>query len=281
MTLTPVQAHQMRIRAAQGSAAAALDERQRALHWLHVQKGLLAGIQSHQARHAHKAQALPEITPYLDGVLAAAEKLAGEGAAVPADPVVAHAAIWAIDAADWPLALRLNAHLIAHGLPAPDEFERSAATAFADLMSDAALTGRMSAGQSVPLMQQVLHITQEQDMPDPARAKVHKAIAYGLAGKTMLAGQAGDWAALDAAALQMALQHLTQAEQFDPECGVKKDIAAVQKLLRAATPESGESGGSGESAATADAEKAGESSTARPRKGAGAGKATPRASARR
>ena len=115
-------------------------------------------------------------------------------------------------------------------------------------------------------------------MPDPARAKVHKAIAYGLAGKTMLAGQAGDWAALDAAALQMALQHLTQAEQFDPECGVKKDIAAVQKLLRAATPESSESG---ESAATADAEKAGESSAARPRKNAGAGKANPRASARR
>lgn len=240
MTLSPVQAHQMRIRATQAGQTAALDEAQRALHWLHVQKGLLSGIQSHQARHAHKAQVLPEILPYIDGVLDAAYKLEEAGQAVPADPVLAHCAVWAIDAGDWPLAVRLAEHLIQHGLPMPDEFERTAATAFADLMSEAALYGRLPAGLVAHYMQQVAYITREQDMPDQTRAKVHKSIAYGMAGKTMLAGQAGDWAGLDAATLQMALQHLTKAEQFDPECGVKKDIAAVQKLLAKAEPEPAE-----------------------------------------
>ena len=237
MTLSPVQAHQMRIRAAQAGQTAALDEAQRALHWLHVQKGLLSGIRSHQARHAHKAQVLPEILPYIDGVLAAAQKLDEAGQAVPADPVVAHAAVWAIDAGDWPLAVRLAAHLIQHGLPMPDEFERTAATAFADMMSEAALYGRLPAGLAADYMRQVAALTQEHDMPDQSRAKVHKAIAYALAGKTLLAGQAGEWAGLDAATLAMALQHLTQAERLDADCGVKKDIAAVQKLLAQAAPE--------------------------------------------
>lgn len=237
MTLSPVQTHQMRIRAMQAGQTAALDEAQRALHWLHVQKGLLSGIQSHQARHAHKAQVLPEILPYIDGVLAAAQKLAEAGQAVPADPVLAHCAVWAIDAGNWPLAVRLAAHLIQHGLPMPDEFERTAATAFADMMSEAALYGRLPAGLAADYMRQVAALTQEHDMPDQSRAKVHKAIAYALAGKTLLAGQAGDWAGLDAATLQMALQHLTQAERLDADCGVKKDIAAVQKLLAQAAPE--------------------------------------------
>lgn len=237
MTLSPVQAHQMRIRATQAGQTAALDEAQRALHWLHAQKGLLSGIQSHQARHAHKAQVLPEILPYIDGVLAAAHKQAQAGQAVTADPVLAHCAVWAIDAGDWPLAVRLAEHLIQHGLPMPDEFERTAATAFADMMSEAALYGRLPAGLAADYMRQVAALTQEHDMPDQSRAKVHKAIAYALAGKTLLAGQAGEWAGLDAATLAMALQHLTQAERLDAECGVKKDIAAVQKLLAQAAPE--------------------------------------------
>ena len=237
MTLSPVQAHQMRVRATQAGQTAALDEAQRALHWLHAQKGLLSGIQSHQARHAHKAQVLPEILPYIDGVLAAAHKQAQAGQAVPADPVLAHCAVWAIDAGDWPLAVRLAAHLIQHGLPMPDEFERTAATAFADMMSEAALYGRLPAGLAADYMRQVAALTQEHDMPDQSRAKVHKAIAYALAGKTLLAGQAGEWAGLDAATLAMALQHLTQAERLDADCGVKKDIAAVQKLLAQAAPE--------------------------------------------
>lgn len=224
--LTPMQAHQQRVNAAQAGTASALNEQQRALQWLHTQRALLQGLQSRQTREAHKAQVLPEIEPYLEGVLTA-----NTGAP---DPVLAHAAVWALDASNWPLALTLGAYMVKHSLPAPDEFKRNAATLLCDLMADAALTGSMPAAQIDGWLSAALSITKDADMPDQTRAKAHKAIAYGLAGKTTLAGQAGDWKGLSDAALRMALDHLTKAEQLDHNAGVKKDIAAVQKLLTAA-----------------------------------------------
>lgn len=222
--LTPMQEHQMRTNAAQASSAAALDEQQRALRWLYHQRTLLGGIQSRQAREAHKAQVMPEIAPYLQGVMQA-------NTGQP-DPVLSYAAVWAIDAGMWALACELGRYVIGHGLAMPDEFERNAATTLADLMADAALIGRMSAADARQWLPIVMQITAEADMPDQTRAKNHKAIAYGLAGKTTLAGQPGDWSVLDAATLRLALDHLLQAEQLDANAGVKKDIAAVQKLLQ-------------------------------------------------
>ena len=224
--LTPMQQHQQRVNAAQAGTTSALNEQQRALQWLHTQRALLQGLSSRQTRESHKANVLPEIEPYLQGVLQA-----DSGAP---DPVIAHAAVWALDASNWPLALQLGAYMVKHGLPAPDEFKRSAATLLCDLMADAALTGSMPAAQIDGWLSAALSITKDADMPDQTRAKAHKAIAYGLAGKTTLAGQAGDWKGLSDAALRMALDHLTKAEQLDHNAGVKKDIAAVQKLLTAA-----------------------------------------------
>ena len=223
--ITPMQRHQMRTRATQATTADALTGQQRALQWLHTQRGLLSALQSRQAREAHKTQVLPEIEPYLIGALDA-----DTGAP---DPVLQYATVWALDAADWPLAIRLGAYAIRHGIPMPDEFQRNAPTLLLDLMADAALTGRMQGADGVGHIVNALAITEGQNMPDQTRAKAHKAIAYGLAGKTTLAGQSGDWKGLRAPTLRMALDHLTQAEQLDQNAGVKKDIAAVQKLLAA------------------------------------------------
>ena len=55
-TLTPMQRHQLRTQAAAGEQAATLDGNQRALRWLHTQRGLLAALQSRQAGEAHKAK---------------------------------------------------------------------------------------------------------------------------------------------------------------------------------------------------------------------------------
>ena len=227
--LTPMQQHQQRVRAAAVGTTEALNEQQRAMQWLHTQRALLASLSSRQSREEHKAQVLPEIEPYLRGVLQADS---GEP-----DPVVSHAAVWALDAGNWPLALELGAHMIKHSLPAPDEFKRSAATLLCDLMADAALTGRMSTEDlKNGWLDDALRITQGADMPEQTRAKTHKAIAYGLAGKTTLAGQPGDWKGLSADQLRTALDHLNHADKLDQNAGVKKDIAAVQKLLAAAEP---------------------------------------------
>lgn len=223
-TLTPMQRHQLSTQAAAGEQDATLDGNQRALRWLHTQRGLLAALQSRQAREAHKAKVLPEIELYLQGVLAA-----DSGAP---DPVVQYATVWAMDAGDWDLATRLTAYAMRHGLPMPDEFKRGPAALLCDLLADAILGARLLGAEAATMMQDAINLTAEADMPDQTRAKAHKAIAYGLAGKTTLAGQAGSWAGLAPAVLTMALDHLQRAEQLDPKTGVKKDIAAVQKLLQ-------------------------------------------------
>lgn len=221
--LSPMQQHQMRVNAAQAGDTAALSEQQRALKWLHTQRALLSGIQSRQEREAHKARVMPEIEPYLQGALAAD---AGQP-----DPVLTYCTVWALDAGLWRLALDLGRYAVRHGLPMPDEFQRNAPTLLADLMADAALIGRIPAADAPALLEQTLNIIEGANMPDQARAKTHKAIAYGLAGKTTLAGQPGDWASLSAATLELALHHLIAAEKLDPNCGVKKDIAMTRKLL--------------------------------------------------
>ena len=225
---SPMQRHQLRAAALHASQGGAQDGQQRAIQWLHTQRGHLSALQSRQAREAHKAQVLPEIEPYLRAAL---EADTGQP-----DPIVSYAAVWALDAAAWPLALELGAYVIRHGLALPDEFQRNAPTLLVDLMADAALTGRMPAADAPAHLLAALATTQGANMPDQTRAKAHKAIAYGLAGKTTLAGQAGSWQGLSAANLAMALEHLTRAEQLDPNVGVKKDIAAVQKLIKTTAP---------------------------------------------
>ena len=220
---SPVQAHQMRIAAASATAESAQTTNATAARWLYDQRNLLAGLQSAQAREAHKAQVLPEIRPYLDGVL--------QANAGGADAIVSHCAVWAIDAGDWPLAIELAAYVVRHSLAMPDDFKRNAPTTMADMLADAALAGRMPASIAPQLLANLLDITADANMPDQTRAKNHKAIAYGLAGKTTRAGEPGDWSKVSPAALQLALHHLQLAEQLDDKCGVKKDIQAVSRLL--------------------------------------------------
>lgn len=238
MRMTPVQAHQMRVNAQQQGEQAATSEKLRAQQWLYHQTALLRGLQSTAAREAHKALVLPEIAPYLTGILDADS---GQP-----DDIVTTCTVWAIDAAChgsgiWTLATNLADYVIRHDLPMPDQFKRNAPTLVADLISDAALAGRIPAPLARNVLSQVLDMTTPADiaarMPDPARAKLHKAIAYALAGKTTKASDPGDWTTCTPGALRQAIKHLTQAETLDEKSGVKKDIQAVQKLLKTEPPD--------------------------------------------
>lgn len=223
----------MRVHAQQHSQRQADGEQPRAHKWLYDQTAMLRGIQSATGKEAHKAQVLPEITPYLEGVLQA-----DTGAP---DVVMATATVWAIDAAMaqpslWPQAVQLAAYVVRHDLPMPDQFKRNAPTLVVDLCADAALAGRIPKTIAPQLLASLLDLTQGANMPDQTRAKNHKAIAYALAGRTNKAGEPGDWANASTGALQTALEHLTEAERMDAGSGVKKDIQAVQKLLKERTP---------------------------------------------
>ena len=112
-----------------------------------------------------------------------------------------------------------------------DDFKRNAATIVADLFADAVLAGTLAGVRAVANLQRVCEITESADMPDPSRAKLHKSIAYGMAGKTTLAGQPGNWADLTLPAARMVLTHLVKAEQLHESSGVKADIKAVQRHI--------------------------------------------------
>ena len=161
--LTPMQRHQLRTQAAQASTTQAATGQQRALQWLHTQRALLSALQSRQAREAHKAQVLPEIEPYLHGVLEA------DTGAV--DPVVQYAAVWSLDAGEWQLAIDLGQYAIRHGIPMPDEFQRNAPTLLLDLLADAALTGAMARDEINLHLPVAIAITEGQNMPAQTRAK--------------------------------------------------------------------------------------------------------------
>ena len=90
-----------------------------------------------------------------------------------------------------------------------------------------AMLGPKSQMQLQPLLE-ALRITQEQDMPDEARAKLHLAIgtaqAHGITADNLSEDNAG--------LLEAASEHLTRAIQLHDKCGGKKILEGVTRLLK-------------------------------------------------
>ncbi|MFP3700489.1 terminase, partial [Burkholderia sp. SIMBA_013] len=71
-------------------------------------------------------------------------------------------------------------------------------------------------------------ITTKEDMPDQARAKLHLAIGKALCAKV------ADDAPADTAQqpLEQAKTHLARAIELHSNCGGKKDLERVERLLK-------------------------------------------------
>ena len=226
--LTPAQRNQLRKRAAQQAAATApamsmhgATAYEQQLAQLAQHRARLKQVQSDQGKASLKAQLLPEYVPYVQGVLEA-----GNGAQ---DEVLTTIMLWRIDAADYPGALEVAEYVIKHNLKMPDRFERSTGTLIAEEIANAALKAQ-KAGERFPLA--ILYpaetLTAYQDMPDQARAKLHLAI-----GKAKLAPVIDDETAKsNLVALEEAGQHLAKAIDLHSNCGGKKDLERVDRLLK-------------------------------------------------
>jgi hypothetical protein len=224
--LTPAQRNQLRKRAAQEAAATApamsmhgANAYEQQLAQLAQHRARLKQVQSNQGKADLKAQLLPEYVPYVQGVLAA-----GNGAQ---DEVLTTIMLWRIDAADYPGALEVAEYVIKHKLKMPDRFERTTGTLIAEEIAEAALKAQ-KAGDSFPLsiLENAAAITAEQDMPDQARAKLHLAIGKALAA---IPDDAADGALVR---LEEAKQHLAKAIDLHSNCGGKKDLERVERLLK-------------------------------------------------
>ena len=226
MHQTPAQRNQLRKRAAIEAAAKApatsmegATAYEHQLAQLAQHRARLKQVESNQGKAKLKAVLIPEYEPYVQGVLDA-----GNGAQ---DEVLTTIMLWCIDAGGYAGALTIANYVIKHGLKMPDRFERSTGTLIAEEIAEAALKAQ-KAGDQFPLeiLEEAQRITAEQDMPDQARAKLHLAIGKALAAIP------DDTAADELVALAKAKQHLAKAIDLHSNCGGKKDLERVERLLK-------------------------------------------------
>jgi hypothetical protein len=228
MALSLAQSHQRRVLAAVEAAAAspAMSMAGATAYELQLAQLLqdrlrLKQVQSNLGKAELKAQLLPGYVPYVQGVLEA-----GNGAQ---DEVLTTIMVWRIDAADFAGALEIAAYVLKHGMDMPDRFERTTGCLIAEEVAEAALKAQ-KAGDSFPLaiLEQTAAITAEQDMPDQARAKLF--LAIGKAEGSMVLDDSPTTEALPW--LEAAKQHLAKAIDLHSNCGGKKDLERVDRLLK-------------------------------------------------
>jgi len=214
---SPAQRHYERVMAGKASAAApGADQAARTayelmLAKLHTDRARLRDVQSIERKVAVKRELLPEYDAWVTGALAT-----GTGGQ---DDVLMTLLVWYIDVGEYSRALDIAQYALRHNLAMPDQYDRTLPTVLADEIGDAALAAQRDKGEfSADVLLRTLDMTAQADMPDPARAKIHK--AAGVALRTVDPAQ--------------ALTHLRRALELHEGAGVKRDIAALETELKKA-----------------------------------------------
>lgn len=219
--ISPAKAHWQRALAATTATAAdqtipagAANQYELMLLKLAEDKRRLKDIQSIERKIEVKATLLPEYQPWIQGVL--------EGGSGRQDDVLMTVFVWAIDIADFALAIQIGAYAIEHGLVMPDQYKRDVPCVLAEEVSDVALkeSDDMRVG-ILPVLLKVSQLTEGKDMPDEVRAKLAKAIGYALRA---------------AGHLEEARDALTRALQLHTKAGVKRDIELIERSIKNSAP---------------------------------------------
>ncbi|WIA56554.1 phage terminase small subunit [Sphingobium sp. WTD-1] len=194
---------------------------------LHDDLRKLADVASIEARNPMKAEMATAYADWIEGALAA-----GEQGLAAQDEILVTNMIWAIDYRDVDYALRLGAHVLKFNLTLPERYNRTAACFLAEDIATVALEQH----ELVTLEQlvQVNAMTVGADMPDPARAKLHKAIGRAYERRADAFDPTADNAPAGgkAAYAEEALTHLKRALHLDANVGVKTDIKRVTQMLK-------------------------------------------------
>jgi len=191
----------------------------------------LSQIQSMERRAATKAELLPEYAAYVEGVLSADTGIQ--------DDVLMTVMVWRIDAGDLNGALDIGEYALNHKLKMPERFNRDTATLIAEEMAEAVLSlpDDASINESHPCdsprgqhaavlkrsrrfsdaenIQHVIELTQDSDMPDEVRSKLHKAMGLILQESNP----------------KESVEHLSRSLKLNPRAGVKKLLEKLQKQV--------------------------------------------------
>ncbi|HBT3702953.1 TPA: terminase [Klebsiella pneumoniae] len=229
--LTPAQKHFQRVMAERhGKTDEQSDTARTAhdqiMHRLRMDQSALKRVQSDQAKAAMKRQLLPHYEGWIEGTL--------DGDSGRQDEVIVTLMVWAIDAGDYALAVRIGRYVVAHGLLMPDRFNRTAATVLVDEICDPILV-QVKADDTtditpyLAMLDEVADFTAGSDMPDVVRAKLCKARAFALRNGTT-------------EEQTTALALLRQALTLDAGAGVRKEIERLARVVKKAAVQTGAEG---------------------------------------
>ncbi|WP_210452342.1 phage terminase small subunit [Pantoea ananatis] len=189
------------------------------LHRLRVDKNRLKGIQNNKNKAEVKREILPDYQGWIDGVLAADS---GQ-----ADAVLTTVMLWSIDAGNVAEALRLGEYAIRHKLAMHDNFDRTPAVVLIDEICDPVLAAFKASQSEAPLSADLLKaldgLTSSEDVPEPVRAKLWKAIGYTLRISKDTQAE--------------ALEYLRKAITEFGDIGVKRDIEILDRMVKAVLSE--------------------------------------------
>lgn len=175
----------------------------------------LKQLQSIERKIEVKRQLLPEYAAWCEGVII--------GNTGMQDDVFMTILMWQIDVGDFDAALPMAAYAIQHGLVMPDRFERTTACLIAEEMAETAMKHQADALFAYgATLAACIELTDEQDMPDQVRAKLHKAYGYALTANP----------ATGIEAKQLAIKQLQRALQLHDKVGVKKDIERLEREVK-------------------------------------------------
>lgn len=186
----------------------------------------LSSIQSTEGKIAAKPGMIGAYLPWVEGAL--------EGKPGVQDDVVATMLVWALDIADWDLALRIGAYMLDARivLPVVQGYKRPVAT----FIAEEAATAGLAPEPTIDLETLVKFdtLTADHDMYDQVRAKLYKAVGLALQRQADAFDPSAESAVAGgkAALLAAALAAFRRALALDSSVGVKKAITALESALK-------------------------------------------------
>lgn len=249
--VSPFRRHQQRIRAIASGAATAViadsavpappapgtpegNEYAALRVLLHDNLRDLSEIASIEARNPKKVEFAKAFAAWIEGVLTAGE----EGRAAQ-DEILIHNMIWAIDYRDFDYAMALGRHALKHHLVMPERFNRTVACFLVEEIATISLDHHEAVPHGTLL--DLIEVADSHDMPDPARAKLYKAVSRSFGRRADAFDPAADNAPAGGKAsfVEAALAAANRAFALDRNVGVKKDIERLTRQLKELSPDSG------------------------------------------
>ena len=182
----------------------------------------LHDIQSTEGKIAAKRKMIDRYLPHVEGSLEAA----AETDRAVQDEVLTTIMLWLFDIGEFDRGLDIAEHVLRYGLELPERFRRTPACLVAEEVAEAAMAANAQ-GEEFDLMvlQRAEGLTNSFDMPDQARAKLHKALGQQfIRAADAAAEDESTVAGAEFHARTLALENYRRALSLEKRIGVKKEI---------------------------------------------------------